>query len=48
METYFEGIKGIIIQEIEKAEFIIYVAVAWITDYDIIIALIKSLKPVFK
>ncbi|RSK25288.1 phospholipase D-like domain-containing protein [Hymenobacter metallilatus] len=44
MKTYFEGIKEVLIQEIERAEFILYVAVAWITDYDLIYLLIKKLK----
>lgn len=43
METHFEGIKTIVIKEIESAEFVIYVAVAWITDHDIIAALTKKL-----
>ncbi|MFD2787231.1 phospholipase D-like domain-containing protein [Hymenobacter rubripertinctus] len=44
MKTYFEGIKEVLVQEIESAEFIIYIAVAWITDYDLISTLVKKMK----
>lgn len=44
MKTYFDGIKEVITAEIESAEFIIYIAVAWITDYELISTLIKKLK----
>jgi hypothetical protein len=44
MEPIFENINEIIIKEINKAEFIILAAVAWITDYKIIDTLIRKLK----
>jgi hypothetical protein len=44
METHFENIKEIILKEINKAEFIIHAAIAWITDYQIIQVLIEKLK----
>ncbi|MCC2544959.1 phospholipase D-like domain-containing protein [Hymenobacter sp. BT175] len=44
MKTYFDGIKEVLIQEIKNSEFIIYAAVAWITDYDLISTLIERLK----
>lgn len=44
METYFENIKERILKEINSAEFIIYAAVAWITDSDVIELLISKMK----
>ncbi|NOU16899.1 MAG: hypothetical protein HOO91_05005 [Bacteroidales bacterium] len=44
MEPVFENINEVLIKEINKAEFIILAAVAWITDYKIIEALIGRLK----
>jgi PLD-like domain len=44
MESYFENIKEKLLQEIEKSEFIIYAAIAWITDYNIIQVLLDKLK----
>lgn len=44
METYFENIKQRILDEFEAAEFIIYAAVAWVTDIDIINNLTKQVK----
>ena len=43
VEAYFENIKEKLIQEIEKSEFIIYAAVAWVTDGDILSALMKKI-----
>lgn len=44
METHFRDIKDKLIQEINKSEFIIHAAVAWITDFHIISTLIDKLK----
>jgi len=44
MESYFRNIKEKLIQEINKSEFIIHAAVAWITDFQIISTLIERLK----
>lgn len=44
MESYFENIKSHIIAEVNSAEFIMHIAVAWITDHQIINALINKIK----
>lgn len=44
METYFDNIKNQIIEEINNAEFLIHIAVAWVTDYQIISTLINRIK----
>ena len=36
IEAYFEENRGIIIDEIRKAKFLIWVAVAWLTDLDLL------------
>jgi PLD-like domain len=41
MESYFENIKERILNEFDRAEFVIYAAVAWVTDFDIIKELSK-------
>lgn len=44
MEYHFKDIKKKLLEAIAEAEFIIYCAVAWITDFDIIDALIVKSK----
>ena len=44
MEYHFKDIKKNLLSAIGEAEFIIYCAVAWITDFDIIDALISKSK----
>ncbi|MBS1595042.1 MAG: DUF1669 domain-containing protein [Bacteroidetes bacterium] len=42
MEYHFDEIKSRVLQLIEEAEFIVFCAVAWITDYDVIAALTEK------
>jgi len=44
METYFENIKEKVLEELDSAEFVIYAAVAWVTDYKIIEKLVYKLQ----
>ena len=44
MESYFDNIKEKIIEEFNQAEFIIYAAVAWVTDFDLISELTQIAK----
>lgn len=44
MEYHFEDIKRKLLDEIEKSEFLLFCAVAWITDFDIIDSLVKAAK----
>jgi phosphatidylserine/phosphatidylglycerophosphate/cardiolipin synthase-like enzyme len=44
MELHFNTIKPILLKEIESANFLIYAAVAWISDFDIIKVLTEKMK----
>lgn len=44
MESHFKNIRERLIQELNKSEFIIHAAVAWISDFNIIKTLIDILK----
>jgi len=44
LEAKFENIQQRIIEEIDKAEFLIWIAVAWFTDRDIAVKLYKKKK----
>ena len=44
METHFENIRERLIEELNRSEFIIQAAVAWITDFHILSTLIDRLK----
>jgi PLD-like domain len=44
MESYFDNIKEKVIVEFNNSEFMIYAAIAWITDFDIIKELTKIVK----